>query len=251
MNWRLIDTGINTGSYNMQFDLNLAKDVKPESAMLRLYRWSPYCISLGANQDIKEINSEKAAADGIDIVKRPTGGRAILHSEELTYSVVMYLESGSSPRNIYEQINFALIEGLKLYNPELNQLELEGHQPNLPSFYKENIGAACFGVPAKSEIKFAGKKLVGSAQRKLGSVLLQHGSIMCGDFHVNLAEYLNLNKNESDSVKKELNNKTTELESILNIETDYDQLAISIAEGFENFFRVQLFREELISHNDL
>ena len=106
-------------------------------------------------------------------------------------------------------------------------------------------------MPAKSEIKFAGKKLVGSAQRKLGSVLLQHGSIMCGDFHVNLADYLNLNKNNSESVKKELNNKTTELESILNIETDYDQLAISIAEGFEKFFRVQMFREELISHNDL
>ena len=118
MNWRLIDTGINTGSYNMEFDLNLAKEVKPESAILRLYRWNPYCISLGANQDIKEINIEKAAADGIDIVKRPTGGRAILHSEELTYSVVMFLDSGSSPRNIYEQINFALIEGLKLYNSE-------------------------------------------------------------------------------------------------------------------------------------
>ena len=89
MIWQYINTGENTGSFNMDFDLSLVKETVPDTIILRLYRWNPYCISLGANQSYAGINEGKAAADGIEIVKRPTGGRAILHSEELTYSVVM------------------------------------------------------------------------------------------------------------------------------------------------------------------
>ncbi|HVO73690.1 MAG TPA: hypothetical protein VMT35_06680, partial [Ignavibacteriaceae bacterium] len=72
----------------MKIDIHLAEICRPEEVYFRLYRWKPYCISLGANQDLNSVDAFKAAADGIDIVKRPTGGRAILHSEEITYSVV-------------------------------------------------------------------------------------------------------------------------------------------------------------------
>ena len=119
-------------------------------------------------------------------------------------------------------------------------------QPDLLSFYKENKSAVCFGVPAKSEIKYSGKKIVGSAQRKIGGNLLQHGSIMCGNFHVNLADYLNLDKNEIQVIKYDLNNKTTELETILKKKTDYSILADAIVEGFEKFFTVNMVREEII-----
>jgi lipoate-protein ligase A len=230
----------------MEFDLRLVKDSIPDHITLRLYRWDPYCISLGANQDIYEINKDKAEADGIDIVKRPTGGRAILHSEELTYSVVMPLSSDISPREVYRQINHALLEGLKIYDNRLAGLELEGVQPDLQTFYKENLSAACFGVPAKSEIKYIGKKVVGSAQRKIGNVLLQHGSIMCGNYHVNLADYLNLPQDERLSIRDELMNKTTELESILGCETDYPGLEESILSGFEKFYAVNMVKEELL-----
>jgi lipoate-protein ligase A len=251
MIWHCINTGENTGSFNMELDLNLVKEARTDNIVLRLYRWNPYCISLGANQSIFEINEGKAEADGIDIVKRPTGGRAILHSEELTYSVIMLLNHEISPRQIYQQINLALIEGLKIYDPGLTGLELEGAQPDLLAFYKENLSAACFGVPAKSEIKYNGKKIVGSAQRKIGNVLLQHGSIMCGNFHVNLAEYLNLGNDERSSIKKNLENKTTELEAILNYETNYTDLAESIVAGFEKFYSVQMLRDEIILNSAL
>lgn len=246
MTWLYLNTGENTGSFNMEFDLNLVKQSPRDQITLRLYRWKPYCISLGANQDISEINEAKAAAGGIGIVKRPTGGRAILHSEELTYSVVMPLSSDVSPRQIYQQINLALIEGLKIYDSRLAGLELEGVQPNLLSLYKENLSAACFSVPAKSEIKYYGKKVVGSAQRKIGDSLLQHGSIMCGNYHVNLIDYLNLSEQEQKSIKKELLNKTTELESILDYDTDYIKLAESIVSGFEKFYGVNMSKEELL-----
>lgn len=251
MIWHCINTGENTGLFNMELDMNLVKEASPGIIVLRLYRWKPYCVSLGANQNISEINAEKVFADGLDIVKRPTGGRAILHSEELTYSVVMPLDGGISPRQIYQQINFALIEGLKIYDQALTGLELEGMQPDLISFYKENLSAACFGVPAKNEIKYNGKKIVGSAQRRIGNAILQHGSIMCGNFHVNLADYLNLNEDEIASVKKELKNKTTELETVLNHRVDYAALAESIASGFERFFSVKLRKDELILNNVL
>lgn len=244
--WQYINTGENPGSFNMDFDLDLVKEAEPDKAVLRLYRWKPYCISLGANQSIDKINSARAEADGIDVVTRPTGGRAILHSEELTYSVVMPLTGNITPRQIYEQINLALIEGLKFYDQGITDLELEGVQPDLLSFYKENKSAVCFGVPAKSEIKYSGKKIVGSAQRKIGSTLLQHGSIMCGNFHVNLADYLNLDEDEIQGIKYDLKNKTTELETILKKKTDYSVLAESIVKGFENFFAVNMVREELI-----
>lgn len=246
MIWQYVNTGENTGSFNMDFDMNLVNGAGSDTVILRLYRWEPYCISLGANQSVSEINVVKAEADGIDIVKRPTGGRAILHSEELTYSVIMPLTGELSPRQIYEQINFALIDGLKIYNPGLTELELEGVQPDMLSFYKRNLSAACFGVPAKSEIKYSGRKLVGSAQRKIGNVLLQHGSIMCGSFHVNLADYLYLDKDEISLIKDNLKNKTTELESILQQKTEYPLLEKSIVAGFEEFFGVNMLREELI-----
>ena len=246
MTWYYLNTGKHPGSFNMEFDLGLVKDSAIEHLTLRIYRWDPFCISLGANQDITEIDGEKAASDGIDIVKRPTGGRAILHSEELTYSVVMPLDSEVSPRDVYRKINFALLEGLKFYDAGLAKLELEGVPPDLHSFYKENLSAACFGVPAKNEIKYDGKKVVGSAQRKIGNVLLQHGSIMCGNYHVNLADYLNLHQDEQLSIREELSNKTTELESILNYKTDYVRLEESIVAGFEKIYAVNMIKEKLL-----
>jgi lipoate-protein ligase A len=211
-----------------------------------LYRWNPYCISLGANQSEDEIDKIKVEEDGLDIVKRPTGGRAILHSEELTYSVTMVLDPDSSPRNLYRLINFALLEGLRIYDSRLSELEIEGVQPDFPAFYKENLSAACFGMPAKNEIKYKGKKLVGSAQRRIGSTLVQHGSGMCGNYHVNLAGYLNLPQSERIKIREVLNSKTTELESVLQNKTDYEKLSESLLKGFENHFAVNMLREEPI-----
>ena len=246
MIWYYINTEENTGSFNMEFDLELVREAEPDRIILRLYRWKPYCISLGANQSMSEIKVDKAANDGIDIVKRPTGGRAILHSEELTYSVIIPMKINVSPRKVYQDLNMALIAGLRIYDHKLKDLQLEGRQPDLPAFYKKNLGSACFGVPTKSEIKYNGKKIVGSAQRKIGNTLLQHGSIMCGNNHVNLADYLNFNGSELILIKKELKRKTTELETILSNKTNYDKLADSLVAGFETYFSVSMVREELI-----
>lgn len=246
MNWRFIYTGFNSGRFNMNFDMQLAESCMPDEAVLRLYRWKPYCISLGANQSNESINLVKAGTDNIDIVKRPTGGRAVLHAEELTYSVIMPVKPGSSAKMIYADINEALSKGLSFYNSKLSVVELEKFQPDLKNFYKEQQSAACFAVPAKSELKFDGKKLAGSAQRKLGNAILQHGSILCGEFHKKIVDYLNVNEESYSNIISLLNN-TVDLQSITGRQIDYTLLVNSLKEGFELFYKMVFSRQDEFS----
>lgn len=240
MNWYFLNTGINTGRFNMDFDIQLSKSIKPGDAILRLYRWEPYCISLGANQKENSINIEKSFADNIDVVKRPTGGRAVLHAEELTYSCITTLETSKSVRNFYEEINYALKVGLGLYDSAMEKVELENAQTNFQDFYKQKESLICFAASAKSELKYSGKKLVGSAQRKLGKSILQHGSILCGDFHKNIIKYLDFSFDEYEKISEEINTKTIDMGEILNSKIDYDKLSDCIYKGFEKFYGVEL-----------
>ncbi len=238
MKWYFLNTGSGSGQYNMDFDLQLAKNNKEDEVFFRLYRWNPYCISLGFNQDFNSVDFSKASQDKIDIVKRPTGGRAILHAEELTYSVIYPLAENLSLRNFYCEINKALKEGLILYNERLSGIELESVQPDLRNFYKESVSEICFSVSAKSEINFAGKKLVGSAQRKIGNTILQHGSVLCGEYHTKIIDYLNLSGEEYSNAKTKMVNNTIELEKILFEKIDYDKLSNCLVKGFEKFFNI-------------
>lgn len=238
MNWQLLKTGRSSGHFNMDFDFNLAHTCKPNEAFFRLYQWQPYCISLGANQNYDDINIAKANRNNLEVVKRPTGGRAILHAEEITYSVVMPINR-LTPKEIYEKISSALIKGLELYNPLLTDSELEKLQPNFPQILKQPSGVLCFGSTAKNEVKFAGKKIIGSAQRKLNNVVLQHGSILCGKFHRNLVNYINSDEETKRTLEMELNQKTIEIETILNEHVDYEKLEESLVKGFEDQWKIK------------
>ena len=240
MKWRVLNSGFNTGKINMDIDMHLAESCNSDEAVLRFYKWNPYCISLGANQNLDELNVTKAQQDKIDIVFRPTGGRAILHAEELTYSVVYPIDESTSFRNIYHEINLALIKGLINYNSVLSSLEMENIQPDFPNFYKEELSSLCFAVPAKSEIKYAGKKLVGSAQKKMKHALLQHGSILCGDYHLKILDYLNSSQEKIVFMKEELSNKTTDLFSILGRTIAYSRLTESLIKGFRDHFKLDM-----------
>lgn len=225
----------------MDFDLKLTKSLKFDEAVLRVYRWKPYCISLGANQSEKTLLSEKISNNNIDTVKRPTGGRAILHAEELTYSVIYHIGTELSPKDLYREINIALVKGLILFDDALKNLELHNSLPNFPSFYNEDKSAVCFLVSSKNEINYNGKKLVGSAQRRIGDVVLQHGSILCGSYHKNICSYLDLPADTSSELLEEINSTTTDLKEILNKDIDTDNLANCIKNGFVQHFDIRRF----------
>ena len=236
MNWKFLNSGVNSGKFNMDFDVFLAENFLQGNAVLRLYRWNPYCISLGANQSLEDINNSKTRYHQIDVVKRPTGGRAILHSQELTYSVIYPIEPATSAKNIYNEINLALRKGLINFDARLNAIDLEHSQPDFKEFYKSEISAICFAVSAKSELNYNGKKLVGSAQRKLGNVILQHGSILCGEYHKRIVNYLNVNDKKRDEMLNEISSTTIDLKSALNVDVDYAKLSASILIGFKRTF---------------
>ncbi len=244
--WEFIDTGYNTGEYNMQFDLDLAERCKiGDKFFIRFYRWKPYAISLGYNQgkliNEQKINKEKCAEDCIDLVQRPTGGRAVLHSEELTYSVI--LKSHKPTVLLYREISQALLNGLKLIepgNPALNELSLTKDDPDLLNLVKTGMYNLCFNTSIKYEINHRGKKLVGSAQRKLGDVVLQHGSILLGSHHKNIVNYLSIDEKAKNIVLKQINEKTTCLNDILGRYVSYTEVSSALLRGFQSSWNINL-----------
>ena len=227
-----IDTGENTGEYNMKFDLELAEKVKTSGvSYIRVYQWNPYAISLGYNQANDDINEVACNADGIDVVRRPTGGRAVYHSEELTYSVVMISEDASVSAG-YKYISETLMKALADYHPLISQqISFEKSSPNMAEHYKDPQSFACFSASALNEIKLNGKKLVGSAQRRFGNILLQHGSIMLDIKHKEIIKYIN-NEKLKDTLKKVLDAKTISFREILNEPIDVDKLKLCIKNKF-------------------
>lgn len=248
MNWRFINSGSNSGKFNMQFDIFLAEHYEPDTAILRIYRWNPYCISLGANQSFDDIDLSKTRYHQIDVVKRPTGGRAILHSQELTYSVIYPIDFKTSAKNVYSEINLALRKGLINFDSRLSEIDLEHFQPDFKEFYKTEISAICFAVSAKSELNYQGKKLVGSAQRKLGNVILQHGSILCGDYHKKIVDYLKVTDEKKLEILTEISSTTIDLKSALNTNVDYAKLNQSILNGFKLHFNSEFLE---LNHSEL
>jgi len=162
----------------MALDEMVLKSVVGESSLptLRLYDWNPACLSLGYAQPVSDVLQEKLDQDGYDLVRRATGGRAILHIDELTYSVI---GSQDEPRlkggvlESYRVLSTALLEALHLlgipaHSDETSKSDQESR--------RKNENPVCFEVPSNYEITVDGKKMVGSAQARRKGGVLQHGT---------------------------------------------------------------------------
>ncbi|MBN1485197.1 MAG: lipoate--protein ligase family protein [Chloroflexia bacterium] len=175
--WRLLMDGAADGYHNMAVDeaMLLAHAAGQSPPTLRFYRWRPACLSIGYFQRAgREVDEAGCRRLGVDWVRRPTGGRAILHDVELTYSVVARedhpLVSGKV-RESYRKISLALLAGLRLLGVPADMAPAQARGQGLGS-------AACFDAPSDYEILIQGRKAIGSAQVRRQGVLLQHGSIL-------------------------------------------------------------------------
>lgn len=243
MDWQVLNTGYAAGHRNMAFDVALAEELLALGQVntLRLYGWSPPAISLGWNQSDEALDRERVLAAGIDIVRRPTGGRAILHSDELTYSVVM-LSATKNVLEVYDTISKALVCGLRSLGVEA---ALEQSQPHFPTEYRRRSSVACFTSSARHEITVGGRKLVGSAQRRYArsdglEVVLQHGSILLGPDHQRIVEFFA----ESDpqlkaAVESELRLHTTDLLEATGRRIPFAQVASAVQHGFEESWGIR------------
>ena len=180
MTWRLLLDGAAPGAWNMAVDEALAESVAVGASppVLRLYRWSPPCLSLGFAQPHRAADAGFCAAHGVDVVRRPTGGRAVLHHLELTYGFAAPLGRGPFSFDLqaaYRAICAALVEGLaRLGVPA----QLSGAPEE--AMIRPTEAIPCFVGPASGEVISGGRKLVGSAMRRVGDAILQHGAILEG-----------------------------------------------------------------------
>src|SRR4051812_1780239 len=224
--WRLLDTPPAPGAWNMGVDEALAASVAEGGApVLRFYRWSPACLSLGRNQPARgRYDLDALATRGIDVVRRPTGGRAVLHDRELTYSVAAPEALLGGPRRAYHAINSAIVAGLRhLGAAAALQPSTETRAP-APSL------APCFDQPVKGEVVAGGRKLVGSAQRRLGSVILQHGSLPIHDDQSAVASFL------LDPAEREDGGSPATLADALGRVPAWDELVAALAAGWGESF---------------
>jgi lipoate-protein ligase A len=177
--WRLIIDGDHGGARNMARDVAMLEAVSEGASpsTLRLYGWDPPCLTLGRHQKTDAADLDFCRAEGIDVVRRPTGGRALLHHLELTYSLAAPLGKGQIPRALqdaYRKICGALLRAMRVLGVEAEltdgdvNLQLPGPRTNVP----------CFEAPADGEVVVGGRKLIGSAMRAHGGSILQHGAIL-------------------------------------------------------------------------
>ena len=243
MNWQLLNTGYAAGEPNMAFDVALAEALLAggQTNTLRLYGWDPPAISLGWNQSDETLDRERVRGAGLDIVRRPTGGRAILHWQELTYSVVM-LSATKNVLAVYDTISRALVCGLRSLGVDA---ALEQSQPHFPTEYRRRSSVACFTSSARHEITVGGRKLVGSAQRRYAGsdgleVVLQHGSILLGPGHRRIVEFFT--ERDPDlrtAVESELKIHTTDLLEITGRHIRFEEIAQAVQHGFEESWGIR------------
>lgn len=181
LTWRVIRDAPRSGAANMALDHALAAELGDDEAVLRLYSWTRPTVSFGRNEPARARYARRAGAErGVDWVRRPTGGRAVLHDAEVTYAVIAPARALGGVRTAYRRINDALAAALRALGAPV---ALSERADSLPV-----DAGPCFRSPAEGEVTASGRKLVGSAQARVEGALLQHGSIILAGDQSLLAE---------------------------------------------------------------
>ena len=229
--WLLLKDPPRDGFTHMAVDVTMVKLLSRPA--LRLYTWQPWAVSLGHHQRVSDLDFDRISADGIDVVRRPTGGRAVLHAEELTYCVTLPAShpwNRESVEQVYRWISEALASGLRHLNLPVTAAP---RQPGQEKGYFKH--AACFAQSVRFEIDLYGKKLVGSAQRRFPEGILQHGSILIGPAHRRLSRYFRRSRMEPHG-RDQL--PAISLQEALQRDIAADEVAQAVVMGFEQVLGV-------------
>lgn len=230
--WRWISEGLQTAEENMAEDAALLADCEQGRIppTVRLYGWSEPAITIGYSQKAEaELLVERCRELGIAIVRRPTGGRALLHHRELTYAVVAPVTLAPFNRGLkatFQAVSEALLVGLQSLGVQgdINTGKLRSGPARSP---------ACFASLNHCEITIDGKKLVGSAQKRTSKAFLQHGSVIIESDHKLFASLLKFaDESERDALRKRLINSTTTLNQVCDRKLSFEEVSATLQEGF-------------------
>ena len=247
VSWRVIDTGAGDGAYNMAVDQVLARGVSA-GPVLRFYDWDPPAVSCGYGQQCeREVDLAACRALGVDVVRRPTGGRAVLHWQELTYSVVcnprdLNVGGEEGIEGAHRAIAEALAAGLRIFGAPV-----EVERTRRPVERSRGIAATspCFSSTARWELKCRGRKLVGSAQRRFRDGLLQHGSILLGPAHERLPELMQIDQTRREQWTAALRESSIDLGQCIGSQVGREDLLACLVSGFGQRLAVEMRRDEL------
>jgi len=219
---------------------------------VRLYRFIPPSVSLGYHQKKIDIDESICKNRGYDIVRRPTGGRAVLHKGDLVYSISIAAENvkedGPLHRGVYNLVSLAIIQGLQ--NIGINA---EGSQElNLSLVEKKSeLPRLCFSSATRHEVQIDGRKLVGSAQRRGNNALLQHGSILVTDEHLDIVNILkDVNPGRREAVRKVMISRTVSLSDHWT-DISWEKLISSLKQSFSQIFDLTALNESETFFNNI
>lgn len=233
--WRFIDSGNCSPAFNMALDEALL-DWHSEGKIppvIRFYGWNPATLSIGYFQKVeKEIDLEAVKAHGLGFVRRPTGGRGVLHEHELTYSVIVSEDHPEMPKTVteaYRVISEGILKGF-------HQLGLEAYfavprTEEERSALKNPRSAVCFDAPSWYELVVEGRKVAGSAQTRQKGVILQHGSIL---LDLDEDKLFSLFKYPNDRVKERMKSAFKNKAVAIN---EISQRNITLEEAKEAFYK--------------
>ncbi|MFD3447767.1 biotin/lipoate A/B protein ligase family protein [Microbacteriaceae bacterium 4G12] len=250
--WCYINSGKCSPAYNMALDeclLNWQSE-KKIPPVIRFYEWEVPTLSIGYFQRVeKEINMDEVKAREFGFVRRPTGGRSVLHDQELTYSVIVSEDHPDMPKTVteaYRVISQGLLEGFK-------SLGLDAYFA-VPKTEKEREdlknprSAVCFDAPSWYEIVVEGRKIAGSAQTRQKGVILQHGSI---PLEIELDTLYDLflfpNERVKERMKSMFSSKAVAINELTDRTFTIDQLIEAFKIGFEQGLHIELIPYELTS----
>jgi lipoate-protein ligase A len=230
--WRVIIHRGLTGAANMAIDEALAESVGTGQAppTLRFYDWCPACLSLGYSQSVSDVDFDRVRERGWDVVRRLTGGRAILHTDELTYSLTIPEDNPRVAGDVvesYRRLSRGLMAGL-------NALGAAVHAQKAGDEAHRFKGPVCFEVPSDYEITVQGRKLIGSAQtRRAGQAILQHGALpLSGDLR-RICDGLNFpDESAREAAKARVIERAITLEEALGESIPFERAAEALWQGF-------------------
>ncbi|MGB7570079.1 MAG: lipoate--protein ligase family protein [Chitinivibrionales bacterium] len=231
----IIDT-VRNPAFNMAADLFLLKScVNHSTIFVRFYQWFPASITIGLMQDASAILDFHAMKkNNVEWIRRPTGGRAVLHDNDITYSCIFpatIVEMGKTIMETYRIISRCLMGGLNDVGIQCVSCD----STNALRETKREMKLPCFLAPNRNEIMVDGKKLVGSAQKRTAEAILQHGSIPLTSAYRNLPDYLKLSKAQRNRQMKLLDEK-----SICISEISHNRSATEIVSALNSGFHMCL-----------
>ena len=251
MEWRLIKDSYHNGFMNMAIDesIMIAHREGLVPPTIRFYQWSPPAVSLGYFQDLqKEIDVDVCQDMGIDIVRRPTGGKAVLHDKELTYSFIIRENHplvNNSILETYKKISGGMIRVLSYIGVTAELVPLREKS----EIHHSDFKSICFSVPSQYEVQVEGKKIVGSAQVRKREIVLQHGSLLIELEKDKLFSIFNF---PSAQIRERFKTRfnATSLEEILKRKTSFSELSEILPRGFEKEFGVRLLEGKLTEEEE-